>query len=397
MATLGIGKFLGKLRNLVTKVVDIVRKKPVEKKSPHLKDKENSTIAEFGSIRLIKIDGKDAIEADGKTYTLFQFSRSFKIKFSTLYGRVKKGYDIKDIIKSVRKVDRDYSKTSPIKAKLWEWNGEKHTVKEWAKIYGVKTAMMRKRLIAHGSPERNTEKLDAYKANRSRKFEWNGETHTVKEWAKIFNCPERTMFGRIGKYGSPEKRESVIPAVAKKWEFNGESHTVLEWAKILGKGETTIRTNLRKYGIPVNGNVNTNVKKEEIQDKNPDLYWCDGESKTLKEWANELGQTEEETLENFTVYGSPTVPAYDGTEEEEIEDAESEGEIDKIISDIDRKPEFKKPRESIKEAIRRIRYEPDDDKPLKDILSAPPRGWNALDGIVSNSDPLADLTTESDF
>lgn len=354
-------------------------------------DSENKPVAQFEDIRLINTDSGISIEADGNTYTLFQFAKQYGINFSTLYGRIQKGMDIHDAIKIPRTVNRDYSKYPPVKAKVWEWNGEKHTVEEWAKIFGVKKGMMRRRLTEHGSPEKNTDRKDAYNKRRSRQFEWKGEVHTVKEWAQIYKVPERTMFGRLKKYNSPEHVDNAfIKPVGKIWEWNGEKHTAVEWAKITGLAERTVRRNLAKYGSPYSEfkkqreekhqkatkrEKSVSIIEKKAEDSSDDLlYWSDGECKSIAEWAKEYGLSERTVKNNFNEYGAPVKPEYDYVDfvEEDDDCGEREEDIDEILRDVDRKiTESAKNRESIHEWLERIHNEPDDGRPLKEILCGP--------------------------
>ena len=439
-------------------------------------------IADFKSINLLKDNDGYTIEADGEIYSLYQFSRKFNINFSTLYGRIQKGWNIQEIIKVSRPVKRDYKKSAPIKAKLWEFNGEKHSVSEWASIYGVTEATMRRRLALDGSPERNTERMESYQTRRAKTYEWKGERHTVKEWAKIYNVPERTMFGRWEKHNSPEHiPNAYIPETAKLWEYNGEKHSIAEWAKILCKGESTLRHNFKATGTPYclakpgkprpgthigvertytwngvtkktsewakeynctpnavrkrfhstgspevagkgriariftfNGESHTykewgekygisssqvykRIKKYGTIDPHvaitlsqgdppepnvqiartktgespdADCYWCDGEWKTIAEWARVFGLPESEVKTNFELYGEPVKPTIE-LDCDTISTGESEAEIDAILAEVDRKNRNnKQKRESIHEWFERMAKEPDDGRPLREILGA---------------------------
>lgn len=445
-------------------------------------DNSDKPIAKFKDIKLVKNENGTFIEADGTTYSLFQFSKVFGIKFGTLYGRVQKGWDIKDIINQPRVVKRDYLKAPPIKAKLWEWNGEKHTVGEWAKIYGVQKATMRIRLTTYGSPERNTDKLESYKKSRARCFEWNGETHTAKEWAAIYKVPLRTMQGRLKSHNSPEPvKRHVHEPIRKQYQWNGESHTAEEWAAKTKQSAKTVRKHFRENGTPFttykenkglfkeksytwngvtrrasewadeyhctvnaihkrfrkNGspedtggkrkahyftfNGETHTYKEwgekygisaarmylrikrhgsplPIENRKPqntlplpkpkkdtvyvpddessddELYWCDGDCKTIAEWAEAYGLSKHEVKRNFEQYGTPTKPEYDYADIAEEDDyGECEEDIDAMLQDIDKKQKNEKPKrkETISELLERIKNEPDDGRPLREILGCP--------------------------
>ena len=460
-------------------------------------DNSDKPIAKFKDIKLVKNENGTFIEADGKSYSLFQFSKVFGIKFGTLYGRVQKGWDIKEIITVPRDVKRDYTKAPPVKAKLWEWNGEKHTVGEWAKIYGVQNAMMRIRLTTYGSPERNTDKLESYKQRRARRFEWNGESHTAKEWAEIFKVPVRTMLGRLKAHNSPEAiRKKVHKPPPKQYKFNGESHTAEEWAEKTKQATRTVKKHFRENGTPYttfkensghfkeksytwngvtkrasewadeynctvnalhkrfrkngspedtggrrkahyftfNGATHTykewgekygissermyirikrhgsplptekpkplppptppKPKKEparvsDDESSDEELYWCDGDCKTIAEWADEYGLSRRTIKKNFEQYGTPIKPQYDFADISEEEDyGEREEDIDAMLREINKKQKAAVPKkqESIHEWLERIRNEPEDDRPLREILGCPRPSWSLCDKMVPHND-----------
>ena len=442
-------------------------------------------VAKFNEIKLVKDSKGTLIEADGTTYTLFQFSKVFGIKFSTLYGRVQKGWDIQEIINQPRDVQRDYTKSPPVKSKLWEWKGEKHTVSEWAKIYGIQTAMMRKRLTAYGSPERNTDKLESYKQRRARRFEWKGETHTAKEWAEIYKVPLRTMMGRLHAHNSPEVKHSLPAVSLKHYEWNGESLTAKEWAEKTKQSVKTVRAHFRENGTPFttfkenkghfkeksytwngvikkasewaeeynctvnavhkrfrkNGSPVDNGKKctahyftfkgqthtykewgekyritaakmymrikrhrspeppekttpipvsipdkpikvavyvDDEESSDTELYWSDGECKKISEWASEYGIPRADVKRNFERYGTPIKPQYDYADlEENVDLGESEENIDAMLQEIDKKQKngINKTKETIQEWLERIKNEPEDDRPLREILGCPSISW----------------------
>lgn len=350
--------------------------------------------ANFKEIRLVRTGDSVQIEADGEIFSIQGFAKKIGMNFNTLYGRIQKGLDIKECIRKVNPSNRDYKDSAPVKARLWEWNGEKHTVEEWAKIYGIKKAMMRIRLTKHGSPERNTDRLKEYNENRSKKVYWNGDSHTIKEWAEIYKVPESTMRGRFAKYNSPEHHENkYFPEQAKMWEWNGESHTAWEWAKILGKSESSVRRCLRIHGIPVpeknQEHVQVNEKEKSVTDEviidesDSDFYGCDGEWKTLSMWSEEYGLPIKTVKRNFQLYGEPTKPAF-LPESSIFKTTSNEEDCEDIMRQLDELQENSCPKkvESIKEIVEKIKKETDDGQPLSKILGLADQRRNTLDGII---------------
>ena len=71
-----------------------------------------------------------------------------------------------------------------------------------------------------------------------RLYEMNGETHTLREWSKISGIGYNTLYMRIYRTGmtiqqavsKPPRPIRIVGAITA----NGETHTVAEWADIIG-------------------------------------------------------------------------------------------------------------------------------------------------------------------
>ena len=361
------------------KVVNI--RHPKSKKSTKGSKEQKKIVLKFKEIEILNVDapsnrkGKFKIKADGNIYTVSQFADILGMPLGTLYGRILKGWDIDKILTEARISNRDYRKCPPIKAKLWEWKGEKHTVSEWAKIYGIKNAMMRLRLTTYGNPERNTEKQDRYNANRAKRHTWNGETHTVKEWAKIYKVPERTMFGRLKAHGSPE---AVDRSPAKKYTWGGQSKTAAEWAKEYGCSPNAIKKRFNSHGSPCLIRVTTS-KTSKTSEGEEELHMYNGQMKTVSQWAKVFNLSKRKVERNLIRYGQPIKPLEEDILPEQESEEETEEEIDKIMEEYTTKDAKKQ--ESVREWITRLREEPDDGRPLRNILCVDDFG-DLLSGAV---------------
>lgn len=292
------------------------------------KPSTDDRIVAFKDAQVIKHANGIDIEIDGVRKSLPEVAKELGIKYHTLANRIWKGRDIKEILAKVKSSSRDYSKVPMKKAKQWEWNGESHTAKEWAEIYHIKEGQMRHRLKTFGSPERNCERLEAYKANRAKKYEWNGATHTIAEWAKIS-----------------------------------------------GKGCSTIRTNLKRHGSPFAPPRNKHIDETDASASGTELYGFEGKWKPLKEWASEYGLSVEQCERNFTRYGEPIKPF-----DEEGDDTEPENvsEIDMLLREEGRNSA---PKQSVKELLEEAENAADDETPLRETLGIPDN-YHTLDKIV---------------
>lgn len=313
---------------------------------------QDNRIVDYREARIVKTDDGIFLDVDGKRMTLPEAAQAFGIKYHTLANRVWKGRTIEEVLAKVRTSHRDYQKNPVSTAKQWEWNGESHTAKEWADKYGVKLGIMRKRLKTNGSPERDCSRRDAANARRTKRWEWNGESHSVAEWSKITGKSESALRSCLKKYGSPYVPES-IKAPKPPRSVTVESRPVIPDAMPVASKE--------EADVPDDG----------------ELYGFEGEWKPLTEWAREYGVTRRECERNFTLYGEPVKPYYTAdTESDDLEEATEE--IDRILAECAKKG---KPTQSIKEWLKEISEQPDDDTPLMSIIGVKDH-YHTLDGKV---------------
>ena len=55
-------------------------------------------------------------------------------------------------------------------------------------------------------PSRKNINIKPYRKTKERFYTFNGETHSIKEWAEIYSIPYPTMVKRLRRYGSPETK-----------------------------------------------------------------------------------------------------------------------------------------------------------------------------------------------
>lgn len=80
-------------------------------------------------------------------------------------------------------------------------NGETHYLKEWARIKKIKYSTLYSRVCRRGIPFENA--IDS--TNFDRRVNLNGEKHTVTEWCTILNINTGDIFSRIHRGWSKEK------------------------------------------------------------------------------------------------------------------------------------------------------------------------------------------------
>ena len=86
-----------------------------------------------------------------------------------------------------------------------EFNGETHTISEWAAKIGIVPRSLRDRLKAGWSVEKALTTPPTAQSNPPVMLEYNGMTKTVSEWAKQFNMTASTLHGRLRKGMSVEE------------------------------------------------------------------------------------------------------------------------------------------------------------------------------------------------
>jgi hypothetical protein len=110
----------------------------------------------------------------------------------------------------------------------------------------------------------------------------NGETRTVVEWARLTGIPSDTIYRRLHE-GWPNET-ILFPAGGRRYvTFNGETLRLSEWARRLGVAVSTIHRRLAD-GWPLEDALLSDHRSERRLTFN-------GKTQTLTEWARDLGIT----------------------------------------------------------------------------------------------------------
>ena len=127
-----------------------------------------------------------------------------------------------------------------------EYNGEKHTITEWAEKIGVLPSTLWARINKYNMSIDEALNLDINLLNKS--IEYNGENHTLCEWSEITGINKKTLYNRIYLYGWDVSIALSTPTSCREKiiKFNGESHNIQEWSKIFGIKAGTIAYRLRE-------------------------------------------------------------------------------------------------------------------------------------------------------
>lgn len=76
---------------------------------------------------------------------------------------------------------------------MLEFNGEQHSIAEWARILNIRRELIKDRILAGWDVERA---LTEPAKPKERLLSYNGETHNFTEWANITGIPRRTLYTR---------------------------------------------------------------------------------------------------------------------------------------------------------------------------------------------------------
>jgi predicted DNA-binding transcriptional regulator AlpA len=100
------------------------------------------------------------------------------------------------------------------KERIFEHNGKIHTLREWEEITGIPKKAIYNRIHVHkwDIGRALSEPLSAIYRKRSLKLEYNGEEHTLKEWAKITGISRDTIYNRLYHFKWDVERALTEPS-----------------------------------------------------------------------------------------------------------------------------------------------------------------------------------------
>lgn len=138
-----------------------------------------------------------------------------------------------------------------------KWRESYLYFKEWALANGYTETLTIDRIDSDGDYEpTNCRWVNMTVQNNNKKsvpkYEFNGEKHSVSEWARLLGINRGLLKDRITKLGwSIEKALTtpVLPCGVKKTniilEYNGEAHPIGTWEKLLGFKPETVRNRIK--------------------------------------------------------------------------------------------------------------------------------------------------------
>jgi hypothetical protein len=92
------------------------------------------------------------------------------------------------------------------------YDGVTDTIQGWARRLNISDVTIRRRLASGYSDEKAlTEPILPVRGGRTKVYEYNGETKTLKAWAKQYNMSESTLFRRLKQKGWDMKTALETP------------------------------------------------------------------------------------------------------------------------------------------------------------------------------------------
>ena len=193
------------------------------------------------AIKPEKIKAPLAITIEGETDNLVQWANKKEIARTTVVGRMSRGMNAQEAL----------SLPVPERTKL-TLQGVSKYVHEWAEFLKVEASTLRARLDRGWSDVATlTTPIDHHEgSNTPLVIEWKGSTKTVREWSEETGIPASNIVERIYRGWTVDKTlsTSVTPkpgcGTPKVITHNGVSKTVPEWARELGINPKTLHTRL---------------------------------------------------------------------------------------------------------------------------------------------------------
>jgi AraC-like DNA-binding protein len=221
------------------------------------------------------------------------------------------------------------AKTQPFSEKAITWRGTTLSIDQWAERTGLKVETLRRRLkdgwtisatmltqvhkqtrlVAIRSEIKTPVKVVTPKKPRVGLHTFNGQTITLKEWAKHLNISVCTLKNRLARKVPPEWPFSSTPLINRHsptYEYKGERLTRKQWCKRLGMNRDAFVLRLSRYTLAdiIEGRAiirqftppsiaspkPSKVKaapKERLTLKHE--YTFNGQTMTLKAWSKALG------------------------------------------------------------------------------------------------------------
>lgn len=143
---------------------------------------------------------------NGETKPLKEWCEIYGIDYSVVITRCNRlGWDIEDAIKTPKQDKNENLIHSRPDIKKVEIDGEVKSISEWAKVYGVRSDRIYRRIRSGMSPyDAIIYTIQNIKCGNFC-VKYHGETKSLSEWAKILGKDYKFLYQRIKKGWTPER------------------------------------------------------------------------------------------------------------------------------------------------------------------------------------------------
>lgn len=111
-----------------------------------------------------------------------------------------------------------------------------------------------------------TESVKSCKCGKNDLFEYNGAKKTIKEWAEIYQIPQNTLAARLRHGWAMNRALTTLPREVITLTLDGETHTLKEWSQIKQIPVGVLRTRV-KYGWSADRALSESVQRHVQQNK----------------------------------------------------------------------------------------------------------------------------------
>lgn len=152
--------------------------------------------------------------------------------------------------KTIREQQRNKGNT-----RLFEYNGEAHTVVEWSEILGIDYIVLHARIFSYGWDIKDAIEIPLNKTKGKNYIyvDYFGDKKSLFEISKETGIAYSLLWERYKRGISIEEEVKRYKengnSFSKKYEFDGKKLTISEWARELGVHEETLRSRI-KSGKP---------------------------------------------------------------------------------------------------------------------------------------------------
>ena len=171
--------------------------------------------------------------------------------------------------------------------RVLEYNGQIHSIAEWANKLGIKRITLYKRLTTM-SPEQALSFTFASTERRNSRITvtYQKETHTLTEWVKITGIHYSTLYAR---YLAGKPLDASRNYRVRRLTFNGVTLPLVEWATRLGITRVAMYLRLKTMTLEEALTLpKRTVGTSRSQHKGQQIEYG-GTARTIKEWARHIG------------------------------------------------------------------------------------------------------------